>query len=49
MNQEGFVAVDHVGNAIKVVDRLDRSRKNFTQEGTQLDFLSDLTESRAFR
>ena len=27
--EEGFVAVDHIGNAIKLVDRLDFSAKNF--------------------
>jgi hypothetical protein len=27
--EEGFVAVDHIGNAIKLVDRLDFSLKNF--------------------
>lgn len=27
--EEGFVAVDHIGNAIKLVDRLDFSVKNF--------------------
>lgn len=27
--EEGFVAVDHIGNAIKIVDRLDFSAKNF--------------------
>ena len=48
---EGFVAVDHIGNAIKVVDRLDFSRKNFMkQEGIELDFVSDLlTEARMFK
>jgi len=46
-DQEGFVAVDHIGNAVKVVDRLDFSRKNFAKENLQL--VNDLTESRAFR
>ena len=48
-DQEGFVAVDHVGKAIKVVDRLDFSRKNFAKESLQLDLVTGLTESRAFR
>lgn len=48
-DQEGFVAVDHVGNAIKVVDRLDFSRKNFAKEGLKLNLVNNLTESRAFR
>ena len=48
-DQEGFVAVDHVGKAIKVVDRLDFSRKNFAKESLQLDLITNLTESRAFR
>jgi len=26
---EGFVAVDHLGNAFKLVDRLEFSRANF--------------------
>jgi len=46
-DQEGFVAVDHVGNAVKVVDRLDFSRKNFAKES--LTLINDLSESRAFR
>lgn len=29
---EGFVAVDTIGNAVKLVDRLEFSRANFTQE-----------------
>jgi hypothetical protein len=29
---EGFVAVDHIGNAVKLVDRLEFSRANFTME-----------------
>lgn len=29
---EGFVAVDHIGNAVKLVDRLEFSRANFTQD-----------------
>ena len=27
---EGFVAIDHIGKAIKLVDRLEFSRANFT-------------------
>ena len=46
-DQEGFVAVDHIGNAVKVVDRLDFSKKNFAKENIQL--INNLTESRAFR
>ena len=46
-DQEGFVAVDHVGNAVKVVDRLDFSKKNFAKES--LTLVNDLSESRAFR
>ena len=48
---EGFVAVDHIGNAVKVVDRLDFSRKNFMKSETiELDFVNDLmTEARMFR
>ena len=48
-DQEGFVAVDHVGNAVKIIDRLDFSRKNFAKEGLNLNLLNQLTESRAFR
>ena len=29
---EGFVAVDHIGNALKLVDRLEFSHKNFTAQ-----------------
>lgn len=29
---EGFVAIDHAGTAVKLVDRLEFSRANFTQE-----------------
>ena len=29
---EGFVAVDHVGNAVKIVDRLGFSAANFQKE-----------------
>jgi len=49
--QEGFVAIDHIGNAIKVVDRLDFSRKNFMKnEKIKLDFVDELlTESRMFK
>jgi len=48
---EGFVAVDHIGNAVKVVDRLDFSRKNFMKkEGIELDFVDSLlTEARMFK
>lgn len=46
-DQEGFVAVDHVGNAVKVVDRLDFSKKNFAKES--LTLINDLSESRAYR
>ena len=31
---EGFVAVDHVGNAVKLVDRLGFSQKNFAPDKT---------------
>lgn len=48
-DQEGFVAVDHVGNAVKVVDRLDFSRKNFAKEEIEYSLVKDLSESRAFR
>ena len=48
---EGFVAVDHIGSAVKVVDRLDFSRKNFMKSETiELEFVNDLmTEARMFR
>ncbi len=48
---EGFVAVDHIGNAVKVVDRLDFSRKNFMKSETiELDFIDNLlTEARMFK
>ena len=29
-NPEGYVAVDRLGNAVKLVDRLEFSRANFT-------------------
>ena len=29
---EGFVAIDHIGNALKLVDRLEFSHKNFTAQ-----------------
>ena len=29
-NPEGFVAIDHVGKALKLVDRMEFSRANFT-------------------
>ncbi len=48
-DQEGFVAVDHVGDAVKIIDRLDFSKKNFAKESVQYSFINDLTESRAFR
>lgn len=32
---EGFVAVDHIGNAVKIVDRLDFSAKNFAKPKDQ--------------
>ena len=31
-NPEGFVAVDHAGNAIKLIDRLTFSRENFLKQ-----------------
>ena len=48
---EGFVAVDHIGNAVKVVDRLDFSRKNFMKSETiELNFVDSLlTEARMFK
>jgi len=48
---EGFVAVDRIGNAVKIVDRLDFSRKNFNKEDLELNLnlLNDLSESRQFR
>lgn len=30
--QEGFVAIDHIGNAVKLVDRLEFSRANFSPD-----------------
>ena len=30
--QEGFVAIDHIGNAVKIVDRLEFSRANFSPD-----------------
>lgn len=30
--QEGFVAIDHIGNAVKLVDRLEFSRANFSAD-----------------
>jgi len=30
--QEGFVAIDHIGNAVKIVDRLEFSRANFSSD-----------------
>ena len=29
---EGFVAIDHVGKALKLVDRMEFSRANFTAD-----------------
>ena len=29
-NQEGFVSIDKIGNAVKIVDRMEFSRANFT-------------------
>ena len=29
-NPEGFVAIDRIGNAVKLVDRMEFSRANFT-------------------
>jgi uncharacterized protein YeeX (DUF496 family) len=48
-DQEGFVAVDHVGDAVKIIDRLDFSKKNFAKESIEYSIINDLTESRAFR
>ena len=31
-SQEGFVAIDHIGRAVKIVDRLEFSRANFSPE-----------------
>ncbi len=31
-NQEGYVAIDHIGNAVKIVDRLEFSRANFSDD-----------------
>lgn len=31
-NPEGYVAVDHIGNAVKFVDRLEFSRRNFGEK-----------------
>ena len=31
-NQEGFVAIDRIGNAVKIVDRLEFSRANFSDD-----------------
>ena len=30
--QEGYVAIDHIGNAVKIVDRLEFSRANFSPD-----------------
>jgi len=30
--QEGFVAIDHIGNAVKIVDRLEFSKANFSPD-----------------
>jgi hypothetical protein len=29
---EGYVAIDHIGNAVKLVDRLEFSRANFSPD-----------------
>lgn len=31
-NQEGYVAIDHIGQAVKIVDRLEFSRANFSPD-----------------
>ncbi len=31
-NPEGYVAIDHIGNAVKFVDRLEFSRRNFGEK-----------------
>lgn len=31
-NQEGYVAIDHIGNAVKIVDRLEFSKANFSPD-----------------
>jgi hypothetical protein len=31
-NQEGFVAIDHIGRAVKIVDRLEFSKANFSPD-----------------
>lgn len=30
VNPEGYVAIDHIGNAVKIVDRMEFSQNNFT-------------------
>ena len=42
-NPEGYVAVDHLGNGIKFVDRLEFSRANFAMDK---GFKKDVNESR---
>jgi hypothetical protein len=44
-NPEGYVAVDHVGNGIKFVDRLEFSRANFAMDK---GFKKEVNESRMF-
>jgi hypothetical protein len=31
-NQEGYVAIDRIGNAVKLVDRMEFSRANFSPD-----------------
>jgi hypothetical protein len=31
-NQEGFVSIDKIGNAVKIVDRMEFSRANFSPD-----------------
>ena len=33
--QEGFVCIDHIGNAVKLVDRLEFSRNNWLRRGEE--------------
>jgi len=44
-NPEGYVAVDHLGNGVKFVDRLEFSRANFAMDK---GFKKDVNESRMF-
>ena len=41
-NPEGYVAVDHIGNGVKFVDRLEFSRANFLMDK---GFKKDINES----